>query len=485
MAEEIQKKKISDLPSAVYLSDEDVMPVVQGSGSSEATNKVDIGLLGSTVAESKTFSNLDTTSKTLVGAINEVNSSLGNVPSADEISYDNTSSGLSASDVQGAIDEIAQGSGGSTVTVTQIQDTGTRIATITVDSVDTDLYAPNGGGGASAFEDLTDVDIDSSTLANGQVPVYNSTSEKWENGTISSGSGHTILDDEGTSLTQRDDLQFKGAYSEDDSTSEKTVVNVARTMTLAEFEQLTDAEKAGFINVKDETSGSDDKFQPVIYSEDEREIGVWVNGKPIYQMSWVFSTPIDIQNNSWVLTSIDCSTIDDIVKVESVTGSGSNISIFASKNATNNVIELQTPRNQYTTNCGKLTLWYTKTTDTAGSGQWTPQGVPAHHYSEDEQIVGTWIDGKTLYEKTVYISSLPNGISVEYETGLSNITPISFDNILIFPSGNTSKAPYLNMNGTVYIAAQFNANGKIYFGANTDQSSTSAYVTLRYTKSST
>lgn len=185
MAEEIQKKKISELPSAVYLSDEDVMPVVQGSGSSEATKKADIGLVGSTVAESKTFSNLDTTSKTLVGAINEVNSSLGNVPSADEISYDNTSSGLSASDVQGAIDEIAQGgSGGSTVTVTQIQTTGTKIATITVDSVGTDLYAPNGGGGASAFEDLTDVDIDSSTLASGQVPVYNSNSEKWENGTL-------------------------------------------------------------------------------------------------------------------------------------------------------------------------------------------------------------------------------------------------------------------------------------------------------------
>lgn len=34
--------------------------------------------------------------------------------------------------------------GGSTVSVTQIQTTGTKIATITVDSVDTDLYAPAG-----------------------------------------------------------------------------------------------------------------------------------------------------------------------------------------------------------------------------------------------------------------------------------------------------------------------------------------------------
>ena len=41
------------------------------------------------------------------------------------------------------------GGGGSNVSVTAIQTTGTKIATITVDNVDTDLYAPEGGGGGS------------------------------------------------------------------------------------------------------------------------------------------------------------------------------------------------------------------------------------------------------------------------------------------------------------------------------------------------
>ena len=108
-----------------------------------------------------------------------------------------------------------------------------------------------------------------------------------------------------------------------------------------------------------------------------------------------------------------------------------------------------------------------------------------HNYSTNEQVVGTWIDGSTLYEKTVYIPSLPNNSTGEYNTGLSNINPIRFDNTLIFQSGNTSKAPYISTSGTVAIAIQFNADGKIYFGTNTDQSLTSAYVTLRYTKSST
>ena len=49
-----------------------------------------------------------------------------------------------------------------------------------------------------------------------------------------------------------------------------------------------------------------------------------------------------------------------------------------------------------------ITIQYTKTTDTAGSGTWTPQGVPAVHYSTAEHVIGTWVDGKTLYEKTWY-----------------------------------------------------------------------------------
>lgn len=43
-------------------------------------------------------------------------------------------------------DVISATDTGDTVSVTQVQTTGTKIATVTVNSVDTDLYAPNGGG---------------------------------------------------------------------------------------------------------------------------------------------------------------------------------------------------------------------------------------------------------------------------------------------------------------------------------------------------
>lgn len=46
-------------------------------------------------------------------------------------------------------DVISATDTGDTVSVTQVQSTGTKIATVTVNSVDTDIYAPNGGGGGS------------------------------------------------------------------------------------------------------------------------------------------------------------------------------------------------------------------------------------------------------------------------------------------------------------------------------------------------
>ena len=82
----------------------------------------------------------------------------------------------------------------SDISVTQIQTTGTKIATIDVDGNSTDLYAPNGG----------------------------------------SGSKHTILDESGTALADEPNLQFAdGLKASDDSGNNKTKVGVDTTFTEA------------------------------------------------------------------------------------------------------------------------------------------------------------------------------------------------------------------------------------------------------------
>lgn len=217
------------------------------------------------------------------------------------------------------------------------------------------------------------------------------------------GGGHIYLDNSGNVMTQRTKAKFEGAYTTDDGTNDITNVAVMRSMHRAEFEQLSEAEKQGIIFVDDETGAVEDKFQPVIYSEDEREIGVWTDGKPLYQKTVVSPSGVDISvsSSSWTNTGIDVSSlnIEKIISSFGLSTDGTYQGTILAYVENDNLM-VQTTRN----NNGwvvSFTIQYTKTTDTAGSGTWTPQGVPAVHYSTDEQVIGTWIDGSTLYQKTI------------------------------------------------------------------------------------
>lgn len=68
----------------------------------------------------------------------------------------------------------------------------------------------------------------------------------------SSSGGHIIENTNGTDLPQEDSLQFVGVYTEDDSANDRTKVNVVRTMTKAQMNALSSAEKVGFIRTSDE-----------------------------------------------------------------------------------------------------------------------------------------------------------------------------------------------------------------------------------------
>lgn len=76
---------------------------------------------------------------------------------------------------------------GDTVTISPSVLSGTKIADYSINSVSGSLYAPVS---SEALSDLTDVTITS--VQNGQILKYNSTSQKWENSTESAGGGSTI-----------------------------------------------------------------------------------------------------------------------------------------------------------------------------------------------------------------------------------------------------------------------------------------------------
>ena len=88
--------------------------------------------------------------------------------------------------INGSTYNVYVPSSGSSVSINRKTTTGTNIADITIDGVTTQLFAPNGGsGGASSLNELSDVIL--ANLANGQVLQYNSNTSKWENKSISVG----------------------------------------------------------------------------------------------------------------------------------------------------------------------------------------------------------------------------------------------------------------------------------------------------------
>lgn len=167
------------------------------------------------------------------------------------------------------------------------------------------------------------------------------------------------------------------------------------------------------------------------YSTEEREVGCWLDGKPLYQRTII--TPFSNKakgSRSWVTileggnglspkNAFGVITVDDYASFV-MNGVGHD---FADASATNyayatysfndstgavNAVLRQyfydgTASGHFTT-----TVQYTKNSDVAGSGMWTPNGTPAIHYSTAEQLIGTYVDGKPLYEKT-YVTNFTSG----------------------------------------------------------------------------
>ena len=148
---------------------------------------------------------------------------------------------------------IPGGTSGSTVVWNQIKQSGEKIATITIDETTTDVYASAGGGGGGGAVDSVngqtgDVVLDADDISdtnttnkfvtatekstwNGKQDALTFTSTPSSSNKVVcqndlSGGGHTIKNESGTALTQRDNLQFKGCAVSDDSTNNTTVVSV-------------------------------------------------------------------------------------------------------------------------------------------------------------------------------------------------------------------------------------------------------------------
>ena len=110
-------------------------------------------------------------------------------------------------------------------------------------------------------------------------------------------------------------------------------------------------------------------------------------------------------------------------------------------------------------------------------------GSSSHIYSTTEHVVGIWIDGSDLYEKTINLTGTYQGDSTidisSYLIGNENIIE-SVGYLSYVYSGNTYKQP---ING-YYANLEYRVNKyqlKLSFGSGSSFSM-EAYITIRYTK---
>ena len=103
---------------------------------------------------------------------------------------------------------------------------------------------------------------------------------------------------------------------------------------------------------------------------------------------------------------------------------------------------------------------------------------PYHVYTTTEQPVGRWIDGSTVYEKTIYFNGLSRTSDwTELDSSVAYGKLISADGIRV----KTNECFSFNNGLELYPRFQTKTDGKLYYYTNSNYDG-DFYITIRYTK---
>lgn len=189
------------------------------------------------------------------------------------------------------------------------------------------------------------------------------------------------------------------------------------------------------LDVGDVNASGGHIFAPVIYSDNERRIGVWRDNKPLYQRTYAVTygtsdSKIQLDFSPEVLMFVPGGTYNkqassgNMVSYGFYVASGDKLQIYYE--AQTNSLFIQRV-DQGINGTGYVTICYTKTTDVPGSGNWVTDGVPAIHYSTDEKVIGTF-NNKPLYEISIDLSNI-GSIASSTEKTITNIANISMKSV--------------------------------------------------------
>lgn len=108
--------------------------------------------------------------------------------------------------------------------------------------------------------------------------------------------------------------------------------------------------------------------------------------------------------------------------------------------------------------------------------------MAGHVYSYEERLVGTWVDGKPLYEKTVDFGTLPNNTSKEVPHGIENVDVIWVHDGYTRSGDFFDTLVHTDTRSLGYCWRIFANKTSIQMVTGADRRSVKATVVLRYTK---
>lgn len=213
--------------------------------------------------------------------------------------------------------------------------------------------------------------------------------------------------------------------------------------------------------VYDKTSGL---ISGEYYSEEEKCIGRWIDGKPLYQRVIRFT------NVTYAGTAYEYQ-LDETVLIKEIVGNS------PAKNAEEDVWTI--PTLDITNNNSYISVWsggnkiylranggmlnreyyviikYTKTTDTPSTP--IPQSVlptsliKGENYSTEEQCIGRWIDGKPLYSRVYSGLTYPTTnytILAEIDTSIQAVNTYGY--MEFFANGNLNRIAVNSYRNSTY-----------------------------------
>lgn len=211
-----------------------------------------------------------------------------------------------------------------------------------------------------------------------------------------------------------------------------------------------------------------------IYDTQEKMIGQWTDGKPLYQKVVVFENTIYV-TTSWTNLGFYIPNLEKIVYGAGCRESGEYAfyPLNMDYDAVGHQIQAMACRSDNRNTIKYLILRYTKTTDSAMS-----IGTP-NDYSTTEKIVGTWIDGKPLWQKTV---ELPSRVAIKNDWTTVVYTDATIDRLVDVVVLDFESASADTVCNGVTSHKDSSGNIKLYYINSVSFNVT--HITIRYTKTS-